>query len=295
MDMRERALLVDQCRELASQKRWEHVDAVCRQVLARRDLSEAQRADWMCMWASWMYNEGLSGGRSRYGRVRTLLSEALPLAKSDPRVTAHVCVGQTAIGDDVDAAVRRFRRLLAQHPELSEYAGRIYFNLGYDYQHVPRFTARAAQAYRRAMRYLQGQELGRAWHNYAVCCIELGWFRKARQAIAMREELVSDPPMALSLKALLAVAEGDPEAALALVQDGLAHPECSTLAKAYLYHAATTAYHKLERPEEFELNMRLAWQHAAEVGNMWTLMRLGLLLRQNPRGAASASEGGVDQ
>lgn len=294
MEGKELLALKERCGELARQQRWQEIDAVCQQVLARADLSGAQRAGWMCRWASWMYREGLAGGRVRFGRVRALLDDALAMAAPDPRVTAEICVGQTAIGYNVDDAVRRFRRLLAQHPELKEFAGPIYFNLGYDLEYVTRLVPRAAQAYKEATQYLEGHRLGRAWYSYAHCCIQPGRLREARNAIRQGEEFVSDSdrPLVLYVKALLALAEQAPATALRLVQEGLQDPHCDSWGKAHLYYAAVLTHHETGNSEEAQKCIQMAWHHAAEVRNTWVLTRLGLLLPYYPLVATSQAEGG---
>lgn len=126
--------LRQRCTELAGKQQWEQVEAICEQVLASRELPPAERAAWLFDWAIWSYEESISGGRVLYWLARSLLDEAIPLAKTDPGLLGRIYVTQTAVcyGPAVEQAARRFWRLRAQHPELLDpNAGHVHFNLGF--------------------------------------------------------------------------------------------------------------------------------------------------------------------
>lgn len=76
--------LRQRCDELAAERNWDKIDPICQEVLANPSLANAERAEWLRLWAYWSYQETLTGGRVLYARARGFLADAILLAKEDP-------------------------------------------------------------------------------------------------------------------------------------------------------------------------------------------------------------------
>ncbi|HEY3368264.1 MAG TPA: hypothetical protein VGK74_24695 [Symbiobacteriaceae bacterium] len=276
MNASERTSLMEQCNKLAQKREWRQIDSLCEQVLLDKDLPGCEKADWMRQWASWIFQESLTNGRSTDQAV-SLLSEAAKLAQADPRLLARVYVEQTAIlwGKDVQKAARKFWSLLAKYQELkdrTDWQGFVHYNVAMSWVALDQH-AKAVSAFRRATRYLAGRMKGWALNNYAQSCLVTGKIKSAERSLNQAKDLLApeDRHMYASTQAHLAVAKGYPKRAWAIVDETLADPECPPLSKAYLWYVDALVYHGLGKDDQAQERIERSERYASD-------LRFGLVL-----------------
>jgi tetratricopeptide (TPR) repeat protein len=224
-----------------------------------------------------MFHESLTTGRD-LSPARSLLRDAIPLAQSEPHLLARILIDMTGIlwGTDVELAAKRLWPLLRSLPELEEFRGKVLYNVAYSHSSRGQMD-QAARYYKKAAPLLKGHHQLWCYHNLAEACAELGRYRAAETAALAAEHLLTTPEnryMHASLQAYLAVLRGYITRALKLIDEALANPGCTPLARAHLGYYQALAYHRMGEHQQATEQLDRTWRYAAELNFLWVCDRL---------------------